>query len=159
MLDRSAHSTSKFSGLKTSRVPSARSVALTRMRGPSRLRSLYVAPLNRISSYMSAASSERPQPAEPSAGQLKGFQGSLNEVALHVALEEARFVHVEELVAVKTKRQCGKTSTGNSRDHVDCVEHADLAAALGGDFHVAPRFPVHHTRTRPHACPRRRRQG
>src|SRR5438034_8695115 len=44
-LDKSVHNTSKFSGLKISRVPSARSVALTRIRGPSRLRSLNVAPL------------------------------------------------------------------------------------------------------------------
>jgi hypothetical protein len=50
MLDRSVHRTSKFSGLKMSRVPSARSVAPTRIRGPSRFKSLNVAPLNRISS-------------------------------------------------------------------------------------------------------------
>ena len=56
-----------------SRVPSARSVALTRIRGPSRLRSLNVAPLNRISSYILAASSERPQPFDASEGQLKGL--------------------------------------------------------------------------------------
>src|SRR5215470_13633530 len=73
MLDRSAHSTSKFSGLKMTRVPSPRSVALTEIRGPSRFRSLNVAPLNRISSYKFAASSERPQPLEPSEGQLNGF--------------------------------------------------------------------------------------
>src|ERR1041385_4321509 len=71
---RSVHITAKFCGLKIRRTPSARSVALTKIRGPSGLRSAYVAPLNRISSYRSAASSERPQPVDASAPQLKGLR-------------------------------------------------------------------------------------
>ena len=72
---RSEQITSKTRWLKTK--PDRRSRCRSRMRrstGPSpRSRSPNVAPLNRISSYNSAASSDRPQPVDPSVPQSPGL--------------------------------------------------------------------------------------
>jgi hypothetical protein len=67
---RSEQMMSKMPWLKVNRAPVEMSVAEARISGPSpRSRSPNVAPLNRISSYNCAASSDRPQLVEDSFGQ------------------------------------------------------------------------------------------
>ena len=67
---RSEQMMSKVRWLKTKREPVEMSVADARISGPlPRSRSPNVAPLNRISSYNWAASSERPQPVDDSLPQ------------------------------------------------------------------------------------------
>src|SRR3954452_20103131 len=71
---RSEQIVSKVRWLNTKRDPVEMSVADARISGPvPRLRSPKVAPSNRISSYRSAANSERPQPADASSGQYTGL--------------------------------------------------------------------------------------
>ena len=85
------------------REPVEMSVAVAMMSGPSRRsRSPKVAPLNRISSYIWAAISERPQPFDHSALQFSGLDEARKQVALHVALQEPLLVVVEQLFAVET---------------------------------------------------------
>jgi hypothetical protein len=67
---RSEQMTSNMRWLKPKREPVEMSVADASMNGPlPRSRSPKVAPLNRISSYSSAANSERPHPGDPSFAQ------------------------------------------------------------------------------------------
>ena len=66
--------TSKTRCVKTKREPVEMSVAEAMIIGPlARRRSPKVAPLNRISSYSCAATSERPMPVDPSVPQLAGL--------------------------------------------------------------------------------------
>ena len=132
--------------LKTSREPVEMSVAEARISGPlPRCRSPKVAPLKRISSYSWAASSERPQPVDHSLPQLAGIERARDDLALHVALQEALLVVVEQLVAVQAIGQCGEAAARHAGDDVDLVEQAALVA-LRPDHLGAPQELEHAVR-------------
>ena len=106
--------------LKTKREPVEMSVADARIIGPlPRLRSPNVAPLNRISSYSCAASSERPQPSDERSAPVSRTEGAGDDLALHVALQEALLVVVEQLVAVEAVGQRGEAAARHAGDDVD----------------------------------------
>ena len=132
---RSEQMTSNMPWLKTKREPVEMSVADARIIGPlPRLRSPKVAPLNRISSYSWAASSERPQPVDDSSPQYARAQRAGDDLALDVALQEALLVVVEQLVAIQAVGQRGEAAARHAGDDVDCVEQADLVALRPDDL-------------------------
>ena len=51
-----------------------------------------------------------------------GFSARADELALHVALQEALFVVVEELVAVQAVGQRGEAAARHAGDDIDLVE-------------------------------------
>ena len=115
---RSEQSMLKTFWLNGIRPPDAMSVADATMNGPvPRSRSPKVAPLNRISSYSSAASSDRPQSRRREVAPVRRIESARDELALDVALEKALLVVVEQLVAVQAVGQRGEAAARYAGDH------------------------------------------
>ena len=73
---------------------------------------------------------------------VEGTQRTRDDLALDVALQEALFVHVEQLVAVQAVRERGEAAAGNAGDDVDGVEQSD-AVSLRPDDLRAPQELQH----------------
>ena len=67
-------------------------------------------------------------------------QGTSDQLALHVTLQEAALVDVEQLVPVQAVGQRREAAARHSGDEVHFVEHVDLPALGSDDLHPTQRF-------------------
>ena len=85
-------------------------------------------------------------------------EGAGDDLALHVALQEALLVVVEQLVAVEAVGQRREAAAGNAGDDIDRRAGEPWRRSVRRSRYAGG-TPGPRTKTRPHACRRPRRRG
>src|SRR5206468_12663231 len=70
----------------------------------------------------------------PQLAPVRRTEGARDDLALHIALQKALLVVVEQLVAVKAIRQCGEAATRYASDDVDFIEQTNFVALRSDDL-------------------------
>ena len=126
---------SKMRWLKTKREPVEMSVAEARISGPvaaveiaegGAVEEDFVVQLGR---QFGAAPARRRQPSP-----VRRAEGARDDLALHVAFQEALLVLGEQLLAVEAIGQRGEAAAGHAGDDVDLVEQAHPVALRSDDL-------------------------
>ena len=76
----------------------------------------------------------------PQLSPVSRIESARDDLALHVALQEALLVVGEQLVAVKAIGQRGETAARHAGDDVDFVEQPDLVALRSDDLGASQEF-------------------
>ena len=125
---RSEQMTSKTRWLKTNREPVEMSVADARMSGPLPRVEVAEGRVVEQDLVVQLGRQLRPTPGRrPQLAPVGRTEGAGDDLALHVALQEALLVFGEQLVAVEAVGQCREAAARHAGDDVDGVEQAGLA--------------------------------